>query len=48
MRPSSTRLRNLLAEMPIAAAASTSPSPNTTGKYGNMSTRVVVRLIVYN
>lgn len=32
-------MRNLLAETPIAAAASISPRPNTTGKNGNMSIR---------
>ena len=32
-------------EIPMAAAASTSPSPNTTGKNGIMSTRAVARLM---
>ena len=35
-----------LAETPIAAAASISPRPNTTGKSGNMSIREGARLMV--
>ena len=46
MRFSLTSVRNLLADTPIAAAASTSPSPNTTGK-NVMSECTLVRLIVY-
>ena len=46
MRFSLTSVRNLLADTPIAAAASTSPSPNTTDK-NVMSECTLVRLIVY-
>ena len=46
MRPSWTSVRNLLAETPIAVAASASPRPNTTGKYGMMSARAVTRFII--
>ncbi len=37
----------MLAETPIAAAASISPRPNTTGKNGNMSIREVARFMVH-
>ena len=37
----------MLAETPIAAAASISPRPNTTGKSGNMSIREGARFIIY-
>jgi hypothetical protein len=40
-------MRNLLAETPIAAAASISPRPNTTGKSGNMSIRAVARFMIH-
>jgi hypothetical protein len=37
----------LLAETPIAVAASISPRPNTTGKSGNMSIREGARFMIY-